>query len=268
MRMDKSQWPGCLLWHGWLLLLSGVNGESPWAVTADDAAVNMLESALGAYSSHIFQGWDFPQSVDWDSAADRMPPHPDVRTDGSLVRWFCFCWVWGLCSIGAFSASPWGLGRLVLVLVLMFGLMVVLVVTRFLALHLLGLGSMLACMLILGQTVDGDILMVLVSLQMAWLHLVEASALFLAPCILFSRAEFLGVILALQAPDAVHLGIDNLNVGRHVGRLLDGVPAPPSFKLDDDGDLIGLIRKMLCSRGEGTVCISKVKGHAEEEPVR
>ena len=25
---------------------------------------------------------------------------------------------------------------------------------------------------------------------------------------------------------------------------------------------------MLCSRGEGTVCISKVKGHAEEEQVR
>ena len=43
---------------------------------------------------------------------------------------------------------------------------------------------------------------------------------------------------------------------------------PRPFKLDDDGDLIGLIRKMLCSRGEGTVCISKVKGHAEEELVR
>ena len=85
MRMDKSQSPGCLLWHGWLLLLSGVNGESPWAVTADDAAVKMLESALGVYSSDIFQGWDVPQSVDWDSAADR-PPHPDVWIDGSLVR--------------------------------------------------------------------------------------------------------------------------------------------------------------------------------------
>ena len=27
-----------------------------------------------------------PQSVDWDSAADRVPPSPDVWTDGSLVR--------------------------------------------------------------------------------------------------------------------------------------------------------------------------------------
>ena len=76
------------------------------------------------------------------------------------------------------------------------------------------------------------------------------------------------MILALQASDAVHLGIDNLNVGPHVGRLLDGVPAPRPFQLDDDGDLIGLIRKILCSRGEETVCIFKVEGHAEEELVR
>ena len=32
MRMDKSHWPRCLLWHGWLPMLSGVNGASPWAV--------------------------------------------------------------------------------------------------------------------------------------------------------------------------------------------------------------------------------------------
>ena len=25
MRMDKSHWPRCFLWHGWLPLLSGVN---------------------------------------------------------------------------------------------------------------------------------------------------------------------------------------------------------------------------------------------------
>ena len=30
------------------------------------------------------------------------------------------------------------------------------------------------------------------------------------------------VILALQASAAVHVGVDNLNVVRHVGRLLDG----------------------------------------------
>ena len=31
-----------------------------------------------------------------------------------------------------------------------------------------------------------------------------------------------GVILALQSAEAVHIGVDNLGVVRHVGRLLDG----------------------------------------------
>ena len=37
------------------------------------------------------------------------------------------------------------------------------------------------------------------------------------------RAESWGVILALQAYYPCHLGIDNLNVARTVGRLLDRV---------------------------------------------
>ena len=28
MRLDKTHWPRCLLWHGWLPMLSGVNGPS------------------------------------------------------------------------------------------------------------------------------------------------------------------------------------------------------------------------------------------------
>ena len=35
-------------------------------------------------------------------------------------------------------------------------------------------------------------------------------------------AEFWGVVLALHANDGVHLGVYNLSVVRHVGRLLDG----------------------------------------------
>ena len=34
------------------------------------------------------------------------------------------------------------------------------------------------------------------------------------------RAELWGVILALQSSDAVHVGVDNLGVVRHGGRLL------------------------------------------------
>ena len=86
MRMDKSHWSPCLLWHGWLPLLSGTGDGPPWADSADDAAVYMLGSALGSHSSDTIQGWDIPQSVDWDSAATRTPPSPDVWTDGSLIR--------------------------------------------------------------------------------------------------------------------------------------------------------------------------------------
>ena len=38
------------------------------------------------------------------------------------------------------------------------------------------------------------------------------------------RAELWGVILALQSDKAVHVGVDNLGIVRHVGRLLDGLP--------------------------------------------
>ena len=36
MRMDKAHWPRCLLWHGWLPMLSGVNGVSHWAGNASE----------------------------------------------------------------------------------------------------------------------------------------------------------------------------------------------------------------------------------------
>ena len=75
-------------------------------------------------------------------------------------------------------------------------------------------------------------------------------------------------MLALQATNSVHLGVDNLNVVRHVGRLLDGLSGVRPLELVDDGYLIILIRELLSIRGEGTVCISKVKGHADEGLVR
>ena len=59
------------------------------------------------------------------------------------------------------------------------------------------------------------------------------------------RAELWGVILALQSSGAVHLGVDNLGVVRHVGRLLDGRPGSIPFELLKDGDLLLLIDRML-----------------------
>ena len=87
MRLDKSHWPRCLLWHGWLPLLSGAGDGSPWAVNADDAAVFFCLRVLSVLIPLIFSRVGMsPQSVDWDSAAKRMPPSPDVWTDGRLVR--------------------------------------------------------------------------------------------------------------------------------------------------------------------------------------
>ena len=73
-----------------------------------------------------------------------------------------------------------------------------------------------------------------------------------------------GVILALQSSGAVHLGVDNLGVVRHVGRLLDGHPGSVPFKLVKDGDLLLLIDRMLHLRGLDTVQITKVKCHVDQ----
>ena len=78
------------------------------------------------------------------------------------------------------------------------------------------------------------------------------------------RAEMWGVILALQSSGAVHLGVDNLGVVRHVGRLLDGRRSSVPFELVHDGDLLLLTDRMLHLRGLDTVRITKVKGHADE----
>ena len=49
------------------------------------------------------------------------------------------------------------------------------------------------------------------------------------------RAELWGVILALQVSRGVHLGVDNLNVVRHVGRMLDDNLGSLPFQVLPDG---------------------------------
>ena len=74
----------------------------------------------------------------------------------------------------------------------------------------------------------------------------------------------MGVILALQSADAVHVGVDNLGVVRHVGRLLDDCFSAAPLELVTDGDLLVLFSRMLDLRGRDTVRVTKVKGHADE----
>ena len=73
-----------------------------------------------------------------------------------------------------------------------------------------------------------------------------------------------GVILALQSTDAVHVGVDNLGVVRHVGRLLDDCSFSAPLELVTDGDLLLLLRRMIDLRGSNTVRVNKVKVHADE----
>ena len=86
VEMDKSSWPRCLLWHGWLPLLSGVNGGSPWAGSPREGAYNLLECALGWYSSGALTEWQLPFGFDAVAFAGRVAAEPDVWTDGSLVE--------------------------------------------------------------------------------------------------------------------------------------------------------------------------------------
>ena len=56
------------------------------------------------------------------------------------------------------------------------------------------------------------------------------------------RAEFWGAIVALQAYWSCHLGIDNLNVVRSIGRLLDADCSAKPLPLVNDGDLVALVQ--------------------------
>ena len=82
MEMDKSHWPRCLLWHGWLPLLSGANGGSPWAEVPAESAAHQLDCALAG----LLIEWQLPVEFDAESAAGRVSDEPDVWTDGSLVQ--------------------------------------------------------------------------------------------------------------------------------------------------------------------------------------
>ena len=82
------------------------------------------------------------------------------------------------------------------------------------------------------------------------------------------RAEFWGAIVALQAYWPCRLGIDNLNVVRGIGRLLDADCLAKPLPLVKDGDLVALVEYMIRTRGRDTVRVTKVKGHAKDDDVQ
>ena len=73
--------------------------------------------------------------------------------------------------------------------------------------------------------------------------------------------------MALQAFGPGHLGIDNLNVVRSIGRLLDQGSLSKSLPLVKDGDLISIVQRMIRVRGPEPVQVTKVDGHATDADV-
>ena len=177
MREDKAHCTRCLLWHGWLPMLSGVNGASPWAADASESALYLVEVALGRYSSGLVAELGLPHDFDADEVAAQMPDTPEIWSDGSLV----LDSVTGVSAAGAglfahqselcWSDRRWG--------------------------HV--------------DRVQSD----------GVAHSCRGFVSVPGPLQTVQRAELWEVILALQSADAVHVGVDNLGVVRHVGRLLD-----------------------------------------------
>ena len=73
---------------------------------------------------------------------------------------------------------------------------------------------------------------------------------------------------ALQTTSAAHLGVDNLNVVRHVSRILACSRGIRSFELCVDGDFLSLVADLIRKRGSDTVEITKLKGHADDDMVK
>ena len=83
MSLDRSKWPRCLLWHGWLPGLNGMLGDKPWALSFSELASFHLEGCLGAYPIDFAAAWTPPDYWDADDIALEIPEHPNIWTDGS-----------------------------------------------------------------------------------------------------------------------------------------------------------------------------------------
>ncbi len=175
--LDRSQWPRCLLWHGWLHGLSGISNWDPWATSFGDLASFYLERCLGAYLVDFACCWTPPEYWDAADIAFQMSEYPNVWTDGSREDFS---------SVGGFEVAGAGI-------------------------------YLLASELAVEGSVWGT------AEEYGDARLERCRAIVLVPGVIqtVQRAEFLGAIIAMRAYWPCHLGIDNLNVARSIGRLLD-----------------------------------------------
>ena len=89
---------------------------APWAQSPAEGAVNLLECALGRYSSSQLSEWRLLVDFDVEGASGRVAEEPDVETDGSLVDdqvlWCFFCWSGVLYFSGSSALGLLELGSL------------------------------------------------------------------------------------------------------------------------------------------------------------
>ena len=84
MSRDRTNWPRCLLWHGWLPGLTSRTAGTPWAIASSDLASSCLENALGPYSLSTTSAWHpFWDQDDVQDMVDDVPVAPNIWTDGS-----------------------------------------------------------------------------------------------------------------------------------------------------------------------------------------
>ena len=224
MSIERSSWPRCLLWHGWLPGLNGISDKDPSATSFGDVASFHLERCLGAYPVDFASCWSPPEYWDADDIALEMSEHPNIWTDGSREDFS---------SVGGFEIAGAGV--------------------YLPASELAFEGSV-------WRTAEeyGDA------------RLERCRAFMPVPGVMqtVQRAEFWDAIFAMQAYWPCHLGTDNLNVARSIGRLLDYGSLVKPLPLVKDGDLIALVQYMNKTRGRETVRVTKVKGHAEDVHVQ
>ena len=82
MSLDRSRWPRCLLWHGWLPGRTCGDKRSSWAASFGPLACLKLERRLGAYQVDSSGHWTPLDYWDADDIAMEMSDH-NIWTDGS-----------------------------------------------------------------------------------------------------------------------------------------------------------------------------------------
>ena len=84
MSKDRTHWPRCLLWHGWLPGLTSRTVGTPWAIASCGLASSCLENAFGSYPLSTTSAWHpFWDEDVFQDMVDDVPVAPNIWTDGS-----------------------------------------------------------------------------------------------------------------------------------------------------------------------------------------